>query len=554
MFLFTFLSRMIIIHRFEKDHLNANELSRLVCIDDDESERKIQKNEFVISLSVVTNSANSNFLNIVRKTILKNEIFDKIFQKIKKQMQNSEFNEDNMIKYQSYRLNFESKLLYLIEITNSDRLCILEKLSKNILFHAHDRNAHVEIHRIYDFLRRSAFISEMKKRVKKYVTACSSCQIFKDSTQKSYEKLQFISISQESFFEMSLNFIVELLMIIKENNALLTITNCFSKYVKLISKTENFSAASWVERYWEFVYRSWEVFHRIVFDRDSKFTSEFWRELFVKCDVKLSFITTYHSFVDEQAKRSNQIVENVLRCLLIEQYEKCWDNLLSNVELSLNTSASAFSDISSFEILYDVLSKISLLKFIAAESNVDAKNFLKQRNRIRQDIMNFLRLAQTRMTIIFDVKHRSSRLERKMFLKMTKLKKSEYHVLNQSSLSSKKLESFKIIRKMSSLAYELKLSDFMKNHSIISVIHLKQAKKDSFERIVLTTSSSLIENDEKVFVIEKILKKRSLNNTNELLIKWKDWEKSTWESEKIIQTNVSKMIKKFRQRRRISRF
>ncbi len=94
-----------------------------------------------------------------------------------------------------------------------------------------------------------------------------------------------------------------------------------------------------------------------------------------------------------------------------------------------------------------------------------------------------------------------------------------YHVLNQSFLSSKKLKSFKIIRKMSSLAYELKLSDFMKNHSIISVIHLKQAKKDSFERTVLTTSSSLTENDEKMFVIEKILKKRSLNNTNELLVK-----------------------------------
>ncbi len=124
--------------------------------------------------------------------------------------------------------------------------------------------------------------------------------------------------------------------------------------------------------------------------------------------------------------------------------------------------------------------------------------------------------------MIFDVKHKSFRLERKMFLKMTKSKKSEYHVFNQSSLSFKKLRSFKIIRRMSSFAYELELSDFMKNHSIISIIHLKQVKKNSFERTIFTTSSSLTENDEKVFVIEKILKKRSLNDTNELLIKSKD--------------------------------
>jgi hypothetical protein len=256
MFFFTFFSRMIIVHEFEKNHLNTDELSRLVCINDDESEKKIQKNEFVISLSVVTNSANSSFLNIVWKTIFKNEIFDKIFQKIKKQMQNSEFNEDNMIKYQFYRLNLESKLLYFIEITSFDRLCIFEKLSKNILFHAHDRNAHDEIYRIYDFLRRSIFISKMKKRVKKYVTACSFYQIFKNLIQKSYEKLQFISIFQEFFFEMSLNFIVKLFMIIKNNNAFLTITNRFSKYVKLISKIENSSATAWVERYWEFMYKS----------------------------------------------------------------------------------------------------------------------------------------------------------------------------------------------------------------------------------------------------------------------------------------------------------
>jgi hypothetical protein len=131
------------------------------------------------------------------------------------------------------------------------------------------------------------------------------------------------------------------------------------------------------------------------------------------------------------------------------------------------------------------------------------------------------------MTMIFDVKHRFFRFERKMFLKMTKSKKSDYHVLNQSSLSSKKLKSFKIVRKISSLIYELELSNFMKNHSIIFVIHLKQIKKNSFERTTFTTSLSWIKNEKEVFVIEKILKKRTLNNTKKLLIKWKEWNEFT---------------------------
>jgi hypothetical protein len=193
--------------------------------------------------------------------------------------------------------------------------------------------------------------------------------------------------------------------------------------------------------------------------------------------------------------------------------------LFANVELFLNTSATASSEISSFEMLYDVKFKILLLKLIITKSNVDVQNFLKQKNQIRQNIMNSLRLSQTRMTMIFDVKHKSFRFKRKMFLKMTKSKKSEYHVFNQSSLSSKKLKSFKIVRKMNSLIYELELSNFMKNHFIIFVIHLKQVKKNSFERKIFTTSSSLIENDEEVFVIERILKKIILNDKKKLLIK-----------------------------------
>ncbi len=158
------------------------------------------------------------------------------------------------------------------------------------------------------------------------------------------------------------------------------------------------------------------------------------------------------------------------------------------------------------------------------------------------------------MTMIFDVKHKSFRFERKIFLKMTKSKKSEYHVLNQSSLFLKKLKSFKIVRKMNSLIYELELSNFMKNHSIIFVIHLKQVKKNSFERTILTISSSLTENDEKVFVIERILKKRILNDTKKLLIKWKEWDKLTWKSENTMTINVSKMIKKFRQKKKLHDF
>ncbi len=159
-------------------------------------------------------------------------------------MKNSQnFSEIVSFKYQSYRFDSKSKLLYLTKRTDSDLLCILAKLSKDILFHAHDANAYDEIHRTYDFLRKSIFMKDMKKKITKYVMTCSFCQISKSLNQKLYEELQLISISQKFLFEMSLDFVVKLLMIIKKNNAFLTITNRFFKYVKLISETESSSAA-----------------------------------------------------------------------------------------------------------------------------------------------------------------------------------------------------------------------------------------------------------------------------------------------------------------------
>jgi hypothetical protein len=58
------------------------------------------------------------------------------------------------------------------------------------------------------------------------------------------------------------------------------------------------------------------------------------------------------------------------------------------------------------------------------------------------------------MTITFDAKHRPQELEGKIFLWLSKPGKPGYHVLNQSSLSPKKLGPFKIVRKVSPLAYD----------------------------------------------------------------------------------------------------
>ena len=51
---------------------------------------------------------------------------------------------------------------------------------------------------------------------------------------------------------------------------------------------------------------------RIISDRDSKFTSNFWKAIFEATGTQISFSTAYHPQIDGQIECLNQIIEDML--------------------------------------------------------------------------------------------------------------------------------------------------------------------------------------------------------------------------------------------------
>nr|GEX74512.1 reverse transcriptase domain-containing protein [Tanacetum cinerariifolium] len=100
----------------------------------------------------------------------------------------------------------------------------------------------------------------------------------------------------------------------------------------------------------EVVYRH-GVYVLIISDRDSHFTSRFWRSLQEALGTNLDMSTAYNPQMDGQSERTIQMLEDMLRGCVID-FGSSWDRHLSLVEFSYNNSYHASIKAAPYEALY----------------------------------------------------------------------------------------------------------------------------------------------------------------------------------------------------------
>lgn len=88
----------------------------------------------------------------------------------------------------------------------------------------------------------------------------------------------------------------------------------------------------------------------IVFDRDPKCTSQFWRELQEALVTKLRLSSTYHPQTDGQTERTIQTLEDMLRACVLDD-QGSWDSLLPLIEFTYNNSYHASIEMAPYEEL-----------------------------------------------------------------------------------------------------------------------------------------------------------------------------------------------------------
>jgi hypothetical protein len=90
----------------------------------------------------------------------------------------------------------------------------------------------------------------------------------------------------------------------------------------------------------------------VISDRDVKFTSSFWKELFAGINTNLNFNMSYHPQMDGHTERTNQTIEDMIH-MYVRTKPREWEGYLHLVEFSYNNGYQTLAKLSPFEILYE---------------------------------------------------------------------------------------------------------------------------------------------------------------------------------------------------------
>ena len=178
---------------------------------------------------------------------------------------------------------------------------------KKIFKLAYDDTFHIRYHRTYNAITKKIYIWWLAHHLKQYITFCPQCNINQTIQHALYGDMNAIAMLMFYFHTICIDFIMALPISSSEkyNNTLIVI-NKFSKKKLLILGPKNMIAKSWVDQLLDYLRLcNWSISKAMISDRDLKFRSDLWKELFKQLKVDLLVSTAYHSQSDGQSKRTN---------------------------------------------------------------------------------------------------------------------------------------------------------------------------------------------------------------------------------------------------------
>jgi hypothetical protein len=110
--------------------------------------------------------------------------------------------------------------------------------------------------------------------------------------------LQPLPILEWKWETISLDFIIGFPRTQKQNDSIMVAIDKLSKYAHFIPLKSTYKDINVAEIFMKKFFRLHGIPKMVISDRDVKFTSTFWKELFAGLNTNLNFSTSYHPQMD----------------------------------------------------------------------------------------------------------------------------------------------------------------------------------------------------------------------------------------------------------------
>ncbi|GJW14882.1 putative reverse transcriptase domain-containing protein [Tanacetum coccineum] len=205
--------------------------------------------------------------------------------------------------------------------------------------------------KMYQDLKKLYWWLNMKAEIATYVSKCLTCAKVKAEHQKPSGLLQQPEIPEWKWEKITMDFVSGLPRTPSGYDSIWVIVDRLTKSAHFLPMKKTDSIEKLAQLYLKEIVCKHGVPTSIISDRDSLFTSRFWKSLQEAMGTQLDMSTAYHPETDGQSERTIQTLEDMLRACVID-FGSSWDRHLPLVEFSYNNSYHASIKAAPFEALY----------------------------------------------------------------------------------------------------------------------------------------------------------------------------------------------------------
>ena len=441
------------------------------------------------------------------------------------------------------KYKMQGELLYYQDI-NALRLCIPNNrdIKATLLEEMHKTRTggHLGRDETYRKLRDRFHWRGMYKDTELLIARCDRCQRNKGSTAKQGH-LQPLPVPQQNWDHIQYDLITGLPPSGKmKYDAIFVCVDRLSSRAHFEPTHVTATAEDIAQLYLDRVFRYHGMSQHITSDRDSKFTSKFYREVFSRINTKLHFTTAHHAASDGLSEHVNKLCERYLRnfCGFVQDQ---WSQVLSMAEMNYNMHYNQSRGMTPFfadtgrnpRLPADFIAGTTPTPTAGSMSN--AEKILQERATALATARDELIAAQRQQAFYTnkDRKHVEFELGDRVMVRNTHLMPREERNQLSRKLINKYVGNYPILGKVTHNAYKVGLPSYMRAHPVIHVSALK--KYEPSPDVPEPESAAVIDAQrdyQPEYFVEEVMDHRvTRGGKKEFLVKWKDYEEedNTWE-------------------------